>query len=1051
MSTLAFRGQLMRCALLLVLLLHDSVLAAVPVRIGVLAYRPKALVLAQWQALVPVLKAAIPEHDFELEVYTRPELEAAATQRRIDFILTNPGQYVLLSRRAGVMAPLATLINGESGNDLLAFGGVIFTRADHDSVKTLRDVKDKTIAVVGAESLGGYQMQALALRRVGLDLQRDGHLLALGLPQDKVVQAVLGQQADVGFVRTGLLEAMVREGELDMTQVRVLNVQALAAYPHVSSTALLPEWPFAYLSHVDERLARQVTAVLYRLHENAALMQAMGIRGFAVPADYSPVADLLRELRQPPFDMTPAFTWQDVAQRYRWPLLIGLFLLTLAFLQSARLWWARRALLSEVAQRRASEQATAQSREILRRVIDNIPIRIFWKDRASRYLGCNDAFARDAGFTSEAEIVGKADSALRWSHLAPSLQSDDEKVMASERALLGYDEQMLDANGQARWLRTSKVPLRDAKDSVFGVLGLYEDVTQQRLMQDQLRLAASVFEYAREGIFITDPLGDIIEVNHAFTVITGYSRDDVVGRNPRLLSSGRQDKDFYRAMFAELATAGHWQGELWNRRKNGEVFAEMLTVTAVHDAQHALSHYVALFFDITAIKAHQQQLEHIAHFDALTHLPNRVMLHDRLHQTMAQAVRRGKLLAVVYLDLDGFKQVNDDFGHDAGDRLLVAVADQMKRALREGDTLARLGGDEFVAVLTDLGDVNDCASTLKRLLEAAGQPLALGDAELQVSASLGVTFYPQAEAVDADQLLRQADQAMYQAKLLGKNRYHTFDAAHDRSVRGLHEGLEEVARGIERDEFVLFYQPKVNLRSGVVFGVEALIRWQHPSKGLLQPAQFLPPIENQPLSVALGDWVIRTALAQMALWRAQGLDLQVSVNVGARQLQQDDFAAKLAQVLAQFPDVPPSLLQLEVLETSALQDVARAAKVMQDCAALGVGFALDDFGTGYSSLTYLKHLPVHTIKIDQSFVRDMLVDADDLAILDGVIGLARAFKREVIAEGMETIAQGTRLLQMGCEQAQGYGIARPMPAADLPGWLRRWRPEPAWGLATSLP
>jgi len=250
---------------------------------------------------------------------------------------------------------------------------------------------------------------------------------------------------------------------------------------------------------------------------------------------------------------------------------------------------------------------------------------------------------------------------------------------------------------------------------------------------------------------------------------------------------------------------------------------------------------------------------------------------------------------------------------------------------------------------------------------------------------------------------------------------------------------------------VLFYQPKVNLRSGVVVGVEALIRWQHPTKGLLQPGQFLPPIENQPLSVALGDWVIQTAVQQISQWHSAGLDVQVSVNVGARQLQQNDFVAKLAQVLAQNPSVAPSQLEIEVLETSALQDIERTAKVMQACTALGVGFALDDFGTGYSSLTYLKHLPVRTIKIDQSFVHDMLLDADDLAILEGVISLARAFRRSVIAEGMETIAQGTRLLQMGCEQAQGYGIARPMPPTDFPGWLQRWQPDPAWVAATSLP
>jgi len=305
--------------------------------------------------------------------------------------------------------------------------------------------------------------------------------------------------------------------------------------------------------------------------------------------------------------------------------------------------------------------------------------------------------------------------------------------------------------------------------------------------------------------------------------------------------------------------------------------------------------------------------------------------------------------------------------------------------------------------------------------------------------------------VDADQLLRQADQAMYQAKLTGKNRYQAFDAVHDHSVRGMHESLEEIARAIDQNEFVLYYQPKVNMRSGRVLGAEALIRWQHPTRGLLTPAQFLPVIEDHLMVVRLGEWVMRTALVQMQQWQNQGLKLQISVNLAARQLQQDDFVNHLVQLLASVPSVDPALFQMEVLETSALRDLTRTALVIRSCAQLGVGFALDDFGTGYSSLSYLKHLPVKTIKIDQSFVRNMLDDADDLAILQGVISLARAFGREVVAEGVETVVHGTRLLQLGCDLAQGYGIAHPMHAAALPDWLANWQPDPAWAMEDQAP
>ena len=570
-------------------------------------------------------------------------------------------------------------------------------------------------------------------------------------------------------------------------------------------------------------------------------------------------------------------------------------------------------------------------------------------------------------------------------------------------------------------------------------------VDELKQAADKLQLAASVFTHAREAIMITGADGTIIDLNDSFTSITGYHRDEMMGKNPRILNSGRQNKDFYALMWSNLIKDGHWYGEVWNRRKNGEVFAVMQTISTVRDSVGNALYYVALFSDITAIKEQQSKLEHIAHFDALTNLPNRVLLADRLHQAMAQTLRRGQLLAVAFLDLDGFKAVNDKYGHEHGDQLLITVATRMKQALREGDTLARFGGDEFVAVLVDLNDAADCVPTLNRLLAAAALPVHVDDLMLQVTASLGVTFFPQAQDLDADQLLRQADQAMYQAKLAGKNRYHVFDAEQDRSVRGHHESVEHIRLALANQEFVLYYQPKVNMRSGKVVGAEALIRWQHPLNGLLSPAVFLPVIEDHPLAVEIGEWVLDTALNQMEAWHAIGLNIPVSVNVGARQLQQADFVLRLGQILASHPNVHPGDLELEVLETSALEDMAGVSVVIEACRKMGVNFSLDDFGTGYSSLTYLKRLPVTQLKIDQSFVRDMLDDPEDLAILEGVIGLASAFRREVIAEGVETIEHGALLLQLGCDLAQGYGIARPMPAHEFPAWAAQWKPDAAWG------
>jgi len=561
----------------------------------------------------------------------------------------------------------------------------------------------------------------------------------------------------------------------------------------------------------------------------------------------------------------------------------------------------------------------------------------------------------------------------------------------------------------------------------------------------ELALAASVFAHAGEAITITDSAGTILDVNDTFTQTTGYSREDVIGQNSRIFQSGRQSSEFYVDMWQTLLEEGFWYGEIWNRRKSGEVYAAMKTISAVRDAHNVTTHYVSLCTDITLLKEHQDQLERIVHFDILTKLPNRSLLADRLSQAMLHCRRDNLALAVVFLDLDGFKRINDAHGHDVGDEMLIALSLRMKEVLREGDTLARIGGDEFIAVLTGLIRVEDCEHVLERFLLAASEPIIIGDLVLKVSASIGVTLYPQ-DSSDADLLIRHADQAMYIAKESGKNRYHLFDTAQDDAVKVQRKNLAAIRSALDNEQFVLYYQPKVNMMTGAVIGVEALIRWQHPKRGLLNPIEFLPVIENNPMSIEIGEWVIDTALTQISHWQTMrpGLPVSISVNIAAVQLQQSDFMDRLAALLAAHSDVEPRYLALEVLETSALNDVQHVCTIMEACIALGVSFALDDFGTGYSSLTYLRRLPVSQIKIDQSFIRDMLVNPNDLAIVQGVIALAKSFKLEVMAEGVETIEHGTALVQLGCELAQGYGIARPMPASDVPAWISGWKPDIRW-------
>jgi diguanylate cyclase (GGDEF)-like protein/PAS domain S-box-containing protein len=566
---------------------------------------------------------------------------------------------------------------------------------------------------------------------------------------------------------------------------------------------------------------------------------------------------------------------------------------------------------------------------------------------------------------------------------------------------------------------------------------------EKKQAEEKLKRAASVFTHAHEGIMITDASGIITEVNDAFSYITGYTPGEVLGKRPKMLQSEHYSSESYAEMWTETTVKGHWHGEVWSRRKNGTDYPVMLTTSAVKDSGGFVQHYVSLCTDISLMKEHHGQLERMAHFDALTNLPNRVLLADRLSQSMVQCQRRNNSLAVAFMDLDGFKAVNDLHGHNVGDKLLIEVAQRMQVALRESDTLARIGGDEFIAVMVGLENIEDSQPVLKRLLTAAAAPFTVGDNVMQVSASIGVTFYPQ-DNVDADQLIRHADQAMYVAKQAGKNRYHFFDTVQDDAIKTQGQSIGDIRLALNRREFVLHYQPKVNMKTGEVVGVEALIRWQHPIRGLVTPLEFLPVIEGHVVSLELGEWVIDTALGQISRWKNMGVNMPISVNISAYQLQQNNFTTRLVTFLAAHPDVTPHFLELEIVETSLLSNISGVSATMNACHDLGVRFALDDFGTGYSSLTYLRRLPVHLIKIDQSFVRDMLEDADDLAIVEGVVGLAKAFRREVIAEGVETIAHGVALLQLGCELAQGYGIARPMPAGDIPEWISSWEADYPW-------
>ncbi len=586
-------------------------------------------------------------------------------------------------------------------------------------------------------------------------------------------------------------------------------------------------------------------------------------------------------------------------------------------------------------------------------------------------------------------------------------------------------------------------PIRDAEGKIIAVVETLRDLTDWKKSEADLRLIESVFENSSEGILITDATAHIVKVNPAYTRLTGYALEEVIGQTPRQMQSGLHDLTFYRDMWQTIHETGQWSGEIWNRRKDGEVFPEHLAINAVRDGAGAVSHYVGLFSDISHQKQTQERLEDMATHDALTGLPNRIGLSLKLHQVLNAARTHTRLVAVCFVDLDGFKPVNDTYGHETGDRVLVEVAQRLRHVIRATDTVARIGGDEFVMLLAEFANMDEIEFALDRILDTLRKPVYVGVDKIIISASIGVTVHPFDDA-DTDTLLRHADQAMYIAKNQGRNNWHMYDLADDTTNQKISSMLNRVREGLQHGEFRLYYQPKVNLRTGRIVGMEALIRWLHPERGLVPPGDFLPHVENSPLIVDLGEWVIKEALAQIERWAADGLEMKVSVNIAARQFQHIDFVMRLRTILAHHAAVPPRLLEIEVLESTALDDVENVRAVVLACQEMGVDFALDDFGTGYSTLTYLRRLPARELKIDQTFIRDMLEDPEDLALVEGVIGLAAVFHMDIVAEGVETREHGIVLMRIGCDVVQGYYIARPMPADQVLTWCADFRPDPDW-------
>jgi diguanylate cyclase (GGDEF)-like protein/PAS domain S-box-containing protein len=622
-------------------------------------------------------------------------------------------------------------------------------------------------------------------------------------------------------------------------------------------------------------------------------------------------------------------------------------------------------------------------------------------------------------------------------------ENDDEGELLHEAFLEHGSREMVvrrrKKSGEVFWASLSLSLSHDAQGRPTALLGYLVDITERLKAEEELRLQAAIFEYSDEGIIVTDTSRRILSVNRAFTKITGYEAREVIGQTPSILKSGLHDPAFYEEMDTSIAGNGLWIGELWNRRKNGENFPAWMSISGVHNREGAVTHYFALFSDLTERKNAEQQIYRLAYYDPLTGLPNRARLHTLLRQALVESQRAKSRGAILFVDLNRFKQINDSLGHRQGDALLKEVARRLAGCLRGEDIVARIGSDEFVVSLMGIARHEDASLVAQKLLDSLSRPITAGTHELQISASIGISVYPD-DGDDAETLIKNADLAMDRAKQGEAHESYLF-FSHDMNKRALERLSMEnnLRRAMERNELLLYYQPQLNAQTGRMIGAEVLLRWNHAENGMISPATFIPLAEETGLIVPIGQWVLETVCARNREWQLAGLPVvKLAVNISAKQFR-PDLPRTVAEILAHHA-LDARFLELEITESMIMQNAEGVIVMMDEFQLLGISLSLDDFGTGYSSLSYLKRFSIDKLKIDQSFVRGVTHDADDAAITRAIISLAKNLGLRVIAEGVETAEQLAFVQSAGCEEIQGYYYSRPLPEQEFIEFLRSAKP-----------
>ncbi|TXT30510.1 MAG: diguanylate cyclase/phosphodiesterase with PAS/PAC sensor(s) [Rhodocyclaceae bacterium] len=691
--------------------------------------------------------------------------------------------------------------------------------------------------------------------------------------------------------------------------------------------------------------------------------------------------------------------------------------------------------IEDITARRATLEALEAAELRYRNIFEHASEGIFQSTRDGRYLAANPALARLYGYDSPQALMADLADIERLLYVLPDRRVDFLTLIERDGEVLNFESEVYRRDGSRIWISENAHAVLGTKGEFICYEGTVQDISERKRTEAHLQLMAMVFSNSNEAIMVTDAGNRIIAVNPAFRRLTGYLPDEVMGKDPRILSAGITSPEVFSDMWASLDRHGSWQGELWDRRKSGEAYPKWLSISLVRDADGQIRNHIGSFIDISELKATQERIRHLAHHDTLTNLANRFSLHEKLGQAIAFCKRNHMQLALMLIDLDRFKTINDTLGHQAGDELLIQVAQRLSAAVRESDIVARLGGDEFVVALPGIGSPADAAHLADKITREISAPYLINGQELRTSPSIGICVYP-GDGTEIGDLLKNADVAMYHAKAKGRGNYQFFTEEMNIATTERMNLESDLRLAIARGEFLLYYQPQLDLRSGTIVGVEALIRWQHPTRGLVSPADFIPIAEDSGMISAIGDWVLEEACRQLKAWQTRGIThIRMSINLSTGQFLDKTLPARIHELLAS-NGLSASLLDLEVTESMSMASPDESISVMKTLSSSGLTLSIDDFGTGYSSLAYLKLLPIHTLKIDRSFVKDIESDPNDADICDVTVLLAHKLGLEVVAEGVETEAQLKFLLSIGCEKIQGYLISKPLPADQAERFIR---------------